>query len=127
MLKPCVIDLPSGRAARVVFTRLSCVSYESMLARSPIQIGPPQLFIVCTILVLCACVMMQMLGVPATLWHSSALPDTFGASVFEGLSLPASTPLVYDELIALLPESIRQNPHIPLLAHSLFHPPVLEL
>lgn len=91
------------------------------------QIGPLRLFIVCSVFVLCACVMMQMLGVGATLWNSSGLPDTFGASVFEGLSLPASTPLVYDTLNALLPEAILPSPHIPLLTHSLFHPPVLEL
>ncbi len=98
-----------------------------MLARSPFQIGSPHLFVACIVIVLCTCVMMQMLGVSATLWNSSALPDTFGASVFEGLSLPVSIPLVYDTLIAILPESNLPGPHIPLLTHSLFHPPVLEL
>ena len=98
-----------------------------MLARYPIPIGPPQLFIVCTVIVLCACVMLQMLGVSATMFNSSALPDTFAASVFEGLSLPASAPLPYDDFAALLPDAIPQSPHLPLLASSLFHPPVFAL
>lgn len=97
-----------------------------MLVWLPIQIGHSQLFIVCTIIVLCACVMMQMLGVPATQWNASVLLDTFSASVFEGFSIPASVPFIFRAVIVLVPESIQQHPHVPLLTHSLFHPPVLE-
>lgn len=87
----------------------------------------PPLLILCTITVLCVCVLIQMLGVSATLFNSGALPDPFGASVSEGFSLPVSVPLVYTTLTALLPEPTRPDAHVPLLPHSLFHPPVFAL
>ena len=96
-----------------------------MLARLRIQAGLPRLLIMCTMMVLCACVLMQMLGVPATLWHFAPTPDAFSTSVSEGFSLPVSIPVIYAMLVALLPEMIRQNPHSPLLNHALFHPPVV--
>lgn len=75
-------------------------------------------------MMVCACVLMQMLGVPATLWHFSPTPDAFSTSVSEGFSLPVSVPAIYATLVAFLPETIRQNPHSPLLNHALFRPPV---
>lgn len=123
-------DEHAGQAepAGVVFSQVSYVSYFKMLARSPIDVGSPQLFITMAIIVLCACVLMQMLGVSATLWNPSAMPDTLGSSLFiEGFSIPTSVPAVFQGFIALLPESLRQSPHVPLLSHALFHPPVDSL
>jgi len=92
------------------------------------EVGSSQLFVTMAIIVLCACVLMQMLGVPATLWNPSVIPDTLGSSLFiEGFSIPASAPAVFHVFIAFLPESLQQNPHIPLLSQSLFHPPVVTL
>jgi hypothetical protein len=76
-------------------------------------------------MLLCACVLMQMLGIPATLWNFAPTPDAFSTSVSEGFSLPVSFPLIYATLVAFLPETIRQSPHNPLLTYALFHPPVV--
>ncbi len=76
-------------------------------------------------LLLCLCVLMQMLGVPISLWSPADMADVYGASILEGYAVPP-----------LLPESsqpqrgvpLREQDdasRVPLLDHSLFHPPVL--
>lgn len=44
------------------------------------------------IMLLCLCVMVQMLGVPATLLHSLETVDALAVSVSEGFSVPSSFP-----------------------------------
>lgn len=101
------------------------ICYQKMLERSPIQMGSMQLFVMLTVVVLCFCVVMQMLGVPATLWDPSAMPDTLSTTLLlEGFSIPASIQAVFHSVLLRLQESLQQSPHIPLLTHSLFHPPV---
>ena len=78
----------------------------------------------CTMLLLCACILAQMLGVPAPLLDAGLLPDTFGASVFEGLTLPISTLLSCMITVTRMAGSSPPHAHVLLLPHSLFHPPV---
>jgi hypothetical protein len=79
------------------------------------------------ILLLCLCVVLQMLGVPVTLLGPSVTSDALGASVLEGFSLPPSLPG-----LALLPESVlvvdvHPTVHGPILASALFHPPLTRI
>jgi len=80
--------------------------------------------VVMVMLALSLCVVVQMLGVPATLLNPDAMSDTLGNSVLEGFSVP---PAVVD-LRPLI--TIGQTDEIPLtVSHSLlitvpFHPPV---
>lgn len=76
-------------------------------------------------MLLCICVMMQMLGVPVTLLHPAANSDALEASVLEGFSVPQSLPY-----LTLSPESgpvIESHPsgQKSVLASVPFHPPVL--
>ena len=79
-----------------------------------------------TIVVLCLCVAMQMLGVSATMWSPSAMPDTLGAALFEGLAIPSAVPLVMGSVLVVPLETIQQSLHTPFLIHSLFHPPISQ-
>ncbi len=86
--------------------------------------GEPTGFRAAVILLLCLCVVLQMLGVPVTLLSPSVTSDTLGASVLEGFSLPPTLPE-----LAQLPESvlvleIHPIVHVPILAFTLFHPPL---
>lgn len=72
---------------------------------------------------LCLCLTMQMLGVPATLWDTQGVGDTFGVSVLEGFSLPTvlqppPTPFLSSS-VAL--SSVYHVPVVPI--HQLFQPP----
>jgi hypothetical protein len=78
------------------------------------------------IMLLCLCVMAQMLGVPATLLHSLETVDALAVSVSEGFSVPSSfpqpTPSVEMVLVTDSPVSV----HMPVLASALFHPPPIR-
>ena len=76
-------------------------------------------------MLLCICIMMQMLGVPVTLLHPAANSDALEASVLEGFSVPQSLPP-----LTLSPESgsiieIQLSGQVPVFASVPFHPPVL--
>lgn len=100
---------------------------QSMLVHSPIAVVSPSFLILCIVVMLGACVLIQMLGVSVTLLDSSALPDIFGSSVLEGLSLPITITLLYTGRDRPLLESMRASPHTPILAYALFHPPVQNI
>lgn len=74
-------------------------------------------------LVLCLCVIMQMLGVPVTLLSVEDSSDEFSRSVLEGFAVPQIlSPLT------LTPESIPvsewpHSAHLLVLASQRFHPP----
>jgi hypothetical protein len=81
----------------------------------------PAIFIM---VLLCLCVVMQMLGVSATILNPSATPDTLGAAVLEGLAIPPAVPPVMRTPSAVLLEPRQESLHALLLTHSQFHPPV---
>ena len=78
-----------------------------------------------TILVLCLCILLQMLGVPVTLLEPDSSFDAVGASILEGFSVPPSPidltlspdKLAFADQPALL--------HISILAFAPFHPPLV--
>jgi hypothetical protein len=76
-----------------------------------------------TVLVLCLCIVMELLGVPATMWDASGLLDTFESSLFEDPLLPPAIPRLNSPFLIAVLEVVQQRPHIPVLALYLFHPP----
>jgi hypothetical protein len=76
------------------------------------------------VLVLCVGIVVQMLGVPVTLFSPADAPDPLGSSVLEGFSLPPQT------VEFLLPgtsgkaSDLSSVMHVPVIASALFHPPV---
>lgn len=79
---------------------------------------------VVAVIFLCICVFMQMLGVPVTLLSPELSPDTLGASVLEGFSVPPTVPQLTpsSETVPVTDDS--PSVHVPILASVMFHPPV---
>lgn len=76
-------------------------------------------------LVLCLCVIMQMLGAPVTLLSAGDLSDEFSGPVLEGFSLPQTlAPLTRSSESVSAVERPRLA-HLPLLPAEQFHPPAI--
>ncbi len=77
------------------------------------------------ILLLCLCIVLQMLGVPATLLSPSAPDDVLSASNLEGLSLPQTISCVSTghQSIIVFPAPVTL--YLPILLTSVFHPPLV--
>lgn len=88
--------------------------------------GPRGLRVI-VILLLCLCVVLQMLGVPVTLLSPSVTSDILGASVLEGFSLPPTLPELALLADSVLVREVHPIVHVPLLASALFHPPLAQL
>jgi len=76
-------------------------------------------------MLLCICIMVQMLGVPVTLLLPFANSDAHEASLLEGFSVPPSLPhLTFSsESVPLI--EIPATGRAPVLASVPFHPPVV--
>lgn len=80
--------------------------------------------ILLVVLCLCLCVLAQMLGVPATLLNPASSADLLGSSVLEGFSV---LPLIPELLVAATSVVVWRfvfSMHVPVMAATLFHPPV---
>jgi hypothetical protein len=81
--------------------------------------------LVCLVLVLCVCVVTQMLGMPVTLLGLLDSPDTLMESVSEDPSILPSLPRpVRPSLLHLLSE-FRHILQLPILLTSVFRPPAI--
>lgn len=76
------------------------------------------------IMLLCVCVLVQMLGVPGTLLHPVDISDAAAASVLEGFSVPPALPQLALSSGSVLLADAHPLVHVPILASALFHPPV---
>ena len=76
------------------------------------------------VVLLCVCVMTQMLGVSATLLDPAKPFDDLGASVLEGLSVPPSLPQLPLSTRSIVRADLLPLIHVPVLASALFHPPL---
>lgn len=75
------------------------------------------------VLVLCLCVLMQMLGAPGTLLSAEDPSDYFSGSVLEGFSLPqVAAPLTRSSESVSAVERPRST-RLLVLASEQFHPP----
>jgi len=76
------------------------------------------------VMLLCFCVMMQMLGVPVTLLNPVASTDALGASVLEGFSVPPTSPQLAMSRESIPLSDIHLSVDVPVLDAALFRPPV---
>jgi hypothetical protein len=76
---------------------------------------------------LCLCVIVKMLGVPATLLSPDGASDILGASVLEGFSLLPPVIDIAPSSEAETASDIQYVPLRPLLITVPFHPPVLSI
>jgi hypothetical protein len=75
-------------------------------------------------MLLCFCVVVQMLGVPVTLLNSGGAADALAASAYEGFSVPSSLPQLTPSFKIVPVTDAQPSVHVPVLASALFHPPV---
>lgn len=73
---------------------------------------------------LCVCVLVQMLGVPATLLSPADFVDLLGSSVLEGFSVLPQVPQVFRSVTSAMALDLTPAAPVPVLASALFHPPV---
>jgi len=79
----------------------------------------------CLILFLCLCVVLQMLGVPATLLSPVVSTDLVSSLALEGLSLPQTTLDLNVTCLSSIPSSAPLTLYLPILVSSVFHPPLV--
>jgi len=77
------------------------------------------------VMLLCICIMVQMLGVPVTLLNPGGAADTLAVSVSEGFSVPSSLPQLMPSVEMVPVTDAQLSVHVPVLASVLFHPPIL--
>lgn len=77
------------------------------------------------VVLLCLCIMVQMLGVPVTLLNPGGAADTLAVSVSEGFSVPSSLPQLTPSVEMVPVTDAQPSVHVPVLASVLFHPPIL--
>jgi hypothetical protein len=77
------------------------------------------------ILFLCLCVVLQMLGVPATLLSPTAPADIPSAVSLEGLSLPQTFSDLHTGHQSIIVSHVPMTQYLPILLTSVFHPPLV--
>ena len=77
------------------------------------------------ILFLCLCVVVQMLGVPATLLSPSAPADIPSAVSLEGFSLPQTVSDLHTGRHSIIVVHVPMTQYLPILLTSVFHPPLV--
>lgn len=77
-----------------------------------------------SLLFLCVCVVLQMLGVPATLLDPAGSADSFAAAALEGLSLPPTPLTLYIQSRFSIALEVPLAADVPILLDSFFHPPL---
>lgn len=76
------------------------------------------------LIILCLCVLLQMLGVAATLLDPAGPADSFAPSALEGFSLPPTPPTLSSDSGMSMPLEGPLITHVPILLDSFFHPPL---
>lgn len=89
------------------------------------RFGESRLGNVCRALVmlLCLCIVVQMLGVPVTLLTPVGTVDTLAESVSEGFSVPSSFPQPTLSVEVVPVTDAQSSAHLVVLASAMFHPP----
>ncbi|WP_455371260.1 hypothetical protein [Petrachloros mirabilis] len=77
------------------------------------------------VMLLCLCIVLQMLGVPTTLLSPVDAADALGASVLEGFSVLPALPQPELQIEICSVTDVHSSMHVPVLAFVHFHPPVL--
>ena len=77
----------------------------------------------CMILLLCICVLAQMLGMPMTFFSLLASSGVFLESVSEDFSFPPTVPKPRTPSAWISYTESQSSPYLPLFVTSVFHPP----
>ena len=77
------------------------------------------------VVLLCLCIVVQMLGAPMTLLSPGAAADAPAVSASEGFSIPSSLSQLTPSVDMVLATDEQPSTHVLVLASTLFHPPVL--
>ncbi len=77
------------------------------------------------VMLLCICVMVQMLGVPTSLLNPAETTDTSAASVLEGFTVLPAVPQLTPLEKAISEIEAQSSVHLPIFVSAPFHPPVL--
>ena len=77
------------------------------------------------VVLLCFCIVVQMLGAPMTLLSPGAAADAPAVSGSEGFSIPSSLSPLTPSVDKALATDEQPSAHVLVLASTLFHPPVL--
>ncbi|NOT22860.1 MAG: hypothetical protein HOP22_09060 [Nitrospiraceae bacterium] len=75
------------------------------------------------VVLLCLCIVVQMLGVPMTLLSPVGTVDTIAVSTSEGFSVPSSIPQLTPSVEMVPVIDAQPSVHVPVLDSTLFHPP----
>ena len=76
------------------------------------------------VMLVCLCVLMQILGMPITLLNPMDAADHFPTSFIEGFALPSSLPQLMLSVESTPVTEVQPSVHVPVLASAMFHPPV---
>jgi hypothetical protein len=95
--------------------------------RYPSGKRPASVFCTIVLVLLCVCVIVQMLGVPATLLDPAAASDTLGHSLLEGFSVPPAAMELRPSIKTEQAHDIQQVVLRPVLSSVPFHPPLASL
>ena len=76
------------------------------------------------VVLLCLCIVVQLLGAPMTLLTPGAAADTPAVSVSEGFSIPSSLSQLTHSVDIVRTTDAQPSVHVLILASALFHPPV---
>jgi len=77
------------------------------------------------VVLLCLCIVVQMLGAPMTLLVLEVAADAPAVSASEGFSIPSSLSQLTPSVDMVLATDEQPSTHVLVLASKLFHPPVL--
>ena len=76
------------------------------------------------VMLVCLCVLIQLLGIPITLLSPLDAADRLATSFIEGFALPSSLPQPLRSIGSTLITEVHISVHAPILASAMFHPPV---
>ena len=79
---------------------------------------------VALVILLCCCVLSQMLGVPASMSDPGGFFDIDESSLLEGWSIHARYTLLPPSSAGFLLADMQSFPRVPILAGALFRPPL---
>src|ERR1043165_3021821 len=76
------------------------------------------------VILVCLCVLIQLLSMPITLLSPLDATDHLATSFIEGIALPVSLPQLMRSVDSTPVTEVSLFAHAPVLASSMFHPPV---
>ena len=76
------------------------------------------------VMLVCLCVLIQLLGMPIILLSPLDAADHLATSFIEGFALPSSLPQPLRSIDSTPVTEVYLSVHAPILASAMFHPPV---